>query len=354
MRLVPREQPGPAFVLAVSALAVLLAFAASLVLLALYGASPVEALRVVYQGVLADPRGFAEVLRRAVPLTLAGAGLALAFRAQFWNIGAEGQLLLGAVAASGVALFGPGEGITKLFLMGLAAFVAGGLWAALPAYLKGRLSVNDVITTLMLNYVAIYLVEWLIHGPWKGRSVFGFAYTDRFPASAWLPTWPGTALAWPGVLLAVAFAVFFAWLLFATRLGFEIRVVGENPEAARYAGIRALSTLLSVALLSGGVAGLAGFVEVAGTHHRLLAPLQISLGYGYTAIIVAWLGRNHPLTTLLTGLLIGFVFAAGDVAKVALATPFQLVQVVNGLILFFLIAAEVPIRYRIVWGSDRG
>ncbi len=354
MRLVPRGEAPALFVAAVSLLAVLLAFAASLVLLALYGASPWEAIAVVYRGVLADPRGFAEVLRRAVPLTLAGAGLALAFRAQFWNIGAEGQLLVGAVAASGVALFGPGEGVAKLVLMAAVAFVAGGLWAMVPAYLKARLAVNDVITTLMFNYVAIYLVEWLIHGPWKGKSVFGFAYTDRFPASAWLPLWPGTGLAWPGLVMAVVAAALLAWLLGATKLGFEVRVVGENPEAARYAGVRALSTLLQVALLSGGVAGLAGFVEVAGTHHRLLAPLQISLGYGYTAIIVAWLGRNRPLATLLTGLLIGFVFAAGDVAKVALATPFQLVQVVNGLILFFLIAAEVPIRYRVVWRPERG
>ncbi len=354
MKLLPRGGASPLFVALVSLAAVLLAFAASLGLLALYGASPVEALGVVYRGVLADPRGLAEVFRRAVPLSLAGAGLALAFRAQFWNIGAEGQLLLGAVAASGVALFGPGQGVEKLALMGALAFLAGGLWAMVPAYLKGRLKVNDVITTLMLNYVAIYLVEWLIHGPWKGKSVFGFAYTDRFPESAWLPLWPGTALAWPGLLLAVAFAALFAWVLFFTKLGFELRVVGENPEAARYAGVRELSTLLQVALLSGGVAGLAGFVEVAGTHHRLLAPLQISLGYGYTAIIVAWLGRNHPLLALLTGLLIGFVFAAGDVAKVALATPFQLVQVVNGLILFFLIAAEVLIRYRVVWRRAHG
>jgi len=354
VKLVPRPAPGAFEVVWVSSLAVLLAFLSSLLLLWLYGTPPLEAARAIAGGLFSDPRGFAEVLRRAVPLVLVGAGLALAFRAQFWNIGAEGQLLLGAVAAGGVALFSGIRGPGLLFAMALAAFFAGGLWALFPAFLKARLGVNDVITTLMLNYVAIYLVDWLIHGPWKGKSAFGFAYTDRFPEAASLPLFPGTALAWPGVVLALLLAALFAWLLFATKLGFEVRVFGENPEAARYAGVRALFTLSGVALLSGGAAGLAGFVEVAGTHHKLLAPLQISLGYGYTGIIVAWLGRNHPLVAVLTGLLVGFVFAAGDVAKVALATPFQLVQVVNGLILFFLIAAEVFLRYRVVWGVRRG
>jgi len=354
VRLVPRGPVGPALSLLVPLFSVLLAFAASLLLLALFGTSPREAAVAVYQGLFTDLRGFSELLRRAVPLVLAGAGLALAFRAQFWNIGAEGQLLLGAVAAAGVALFSGIEGGWLLPAMALAAFLAGGLWALLAAVLKARLEVNDVITTLMLNYVAVYLVEWLIHGPWKGKTAFGFAYTDRFPEAASLPLFPGTALAWPGVVLAVLLAGFFAWLLFATTFGFEVRVLGENPEAARYAGVRATVTLSLVALFSGGAAGLAGFVEVAGTHHKLLSPLQISLGYGYTAIIVAWLARNHPLLAVLTGLLIGFVFAAGDVLKVALMVPFQLVEVVNGLVLFFLIAGEVFLRYRVVFGGRRG
>ena len=353
MKLVPRENASAAWVFSVYAAAVMGALFLSLLLLALYGVPLGRALAAINQGTLADPRGFAEVLRRAVPLALAGAGLALAFRAQFWNIGAEGQLLIGAVAASGMALFWPLPGGWVLLVMALAAFLAAGLWAVLPALLKATLAVNDVITTLMLNYIAIYLVEWLIHGPWRGKSLFGFAYTEKFPENAWLPLWPGTGLAWPGLLLAVAVAALFAWLLFRTTLGFEARVVGENPEAARYAGVRAARTLLWIALFSGGAAGLAGFVEVAGHHHRLLAPLQISLGYGYTAIIVAWLGRNHPLAALFTGLLLGFVFAAGDVAKVALQVPFQLVGAANGLILFALIAAEVLIRYRVRWGWGR-
>ncbi len=354
MRLEPRHKVSPAWVVLISMAAVAAAFVASLLLLWLYGTPPGEALSVIYQGVLTDRRGLAEVFRRAVPLILSGIGLAFAFRAQFWNIGAEGQLLLGAVAASWVALFSGVSGWMMLPAMAIAAFVAAAIWAMVPAYFRVRLGVNDVITTLMMNYVAIYLVEWLIHGPWRGRSVFGFAYTDTFPDAAWLPLLPGTALAWPGLLLAGLGAAFLSWVLGRTTLGFEVRVVGENPEAARYAGVRIVRTMLLVALFSGGTAGLAGFVEVAANHHRLLSPLQISLGYGYTAIIVAWLARNHPLAVLLTGTLIGFVFAAGDVAKVALQTPFQLVQVVNGLILFFLIGAEVLIHHRIRFGGRRG
>jgi len=353
VRVVPRGQ-APAWLAALySLLAVVFAFGMSLLLLALFDRPPAEVVRAVYEGALADPRGLAEVVRRAVPLVLVGAGLALAFRAEFWNIGAEGQLLLGAVAASGVALFSGLEGRALLPAMFAAAFLAGGLWAASAAFLKARLAVNDVITTLMQNYIAIYLVEWLIHGPWKGKMAFGFAYTDRFPEAAWLPLLPGTALAWPGVVIALFFALLYAGLIYATKLGFEVRVLGENAEAARYAGVRPLYTLLWVALLSGGAAGLAGFVEVAGYHHKLLAPLQISLGYGYTGIIVAWLGRNNPALAVLTGLLVGFVFAAGDVVKVALAVPFQLVEVANGLLLFSLIAADFFLNYRVVLGVRR-
>jgi ABC-type uncharacterized transport system permease subunit len=346
----------PERVLAVSTLAVMLAFVAAGLVFWAYGVSPWLAYKTIFVETLLSKAGFAEAVRRAIPLLLAGVGLVLAFRGQFWNIGAEGQLLLGAVAASGVALFVPAPVALKLPLMFAAGFLAGGLWAALPALLKLRLGVNDVLTTLMLNYVAAYLVGWLIHGPWRGKSAFGFAYSDRFPPEATLPLIPGTYVHWPTLLLALL-AALLVWLaLERTTWGYRVRVAGDNPEAARYAHIPLFRVLLTVALVSGGLAGVAGVGEVAGVHGRLLDAYQISLGYGYTAIIVAWLARGNPLGAVVTALFMGVIFASGDVMKIALQMPFRVTDVFNGLILFFLISGErlLYFRVRLAWPDGGG
>jgi simple sugar transport system permease protein len=304
---------------------------------------------VIVQGTLGDTRGLAEVLRKTIPLLLIGVGLVVAFRAQFWNIGTEGQMLAGAMAAAGVALFVPLPPPWLLPALFIAGGLAGALWGALPTVLKVRLGVNEVLTTLMMNYMALYLVQWLIHGPWKGKSALGFAYSDTFPSAAWLPLLPGTRLHWPTLGLGLCVLIGVAVFLARTRLGYEIRVVGHNPEAARYAGMNFLKVMLLVMSISGGTAGIAGVGEVAGIHHKLLGPTQISLGYGYTAIIVAWLARGRPLAVLLTALLIGFTFACGDVLKGALHLPFQVVDVLNGLLLLFLIGGERLMYYRVRW-----
>ncbi len=347
----PRPEPSGIVVLIVSLLAIGLAFLAAGLLVWGYGIAPSEFYRAIWQGHLSGLRGFAEIGRQAIPLLLAGLGLVIAFRAQFWNIGAEGQLLAGATAAAGVALFVPVPSALMLPSMFVAGAVGGALWGLLPTLLKVRLGVNEVITTLMMNYIAINIVEWLIHGPWKGKSMMGFAYTDTFVDAAWLPLLPQTRLHWPTALLGLALAVILALLLYRMRLGYEIRVLGENPEAARYAGISPWRTTVAVMLIAAGAAGLAGVGEIAGIHHRLLAPTQISLGYGYTAIIVAWLARGNPLAAVSTAVLIGFIFASGDVAKVALRIPVQVVGVMNGLLLFFLIGSERLLYYRIRWSA---
>ncbi len=343
----------PIRVLLVSAAALALAFLTAALVFWAYGVDPVLAYRTIFVETLLSSGGFAEGVRRAIPLLLAGVGLVLAFRAQFWNIGAEGQLLLGAVAAAGVALFAPLPAALLLPAMFLAGFVAGGLWAVLPALLKLRLGVNDVLTTLMLNYVAVYLVEWLIHGPWRGRTAFGFAYSDRFPEPAMLPLIPGTYVHWPTLLLALAGALAAWFVLTHTTWGYPVRVTGDNPEAARYAHMPVFRVVFAVALASGGFAGLAGVGEVAGVHGRLLEAYQISLGYGYTAIIVAWLARGNPLGAMLTALFMGLIFASGDVMKISLQMPFRVTDVFNGLILFFLISSERLLYYRVRWAPVR-
>lgn len=342
------EPPGT-WIFVVSMLAIFAAFLVAGIIFWAYGVNPVHAYVSIARDTLGDPRAVPEIFRPMIPLLLAGIGLVLAFRAQFYNIGAEGQLLAGAVAATGIALFLPVPDLWVLPVMFAGGFVAGALWGLLPSLLRLRLNVNEVITTLMMNYIALYLVSWLVTGPWKGPSVRGFAYTDTFRNSAWLPLIPGTRIHWPTLALGVVLAGAFAFLLNRTRLGFEIRVQGQNPEAARYAGINTLRTTLVVMLLSGGAAGLAGVGEVAGVHHKLLDPNQVSLGYGYAAIIVAWLARGNPLATIITAALFGLIYSSGDVMKVSLQMPFRVTDVFNGLILFFLIGSERLLYYRVRW-----
>lgn len=346
--------PSGAWVLAVSLGSIAAALAAAGVIFWAFGINPVRAYSVVFAGTLADGRAAPEILRAAAPLLLAGVGLVLAFRAQFWNIGAEGQLLAGAVASTGVALFTPIPGPWLLPSMFVAGFLGGAMWGLLPTLLRLKLEVNEVVSTLMMNYVALFSVEWLIHGPWKGKTAFGFAYTDAFPDAARLALLPGTRVHWPTLALGIALAAALAFFLGRTRLGFEIRVLGENPTAARYAGIDRFRTILLAMVFAAGTAGLAGVGEVAGIHHKLLAPGQVSMGYGYAAIIVAWLARGNPLAAILTALFLGLIFSSGDVMKVALQMPFRVTDVFNGLILFFLIGSERLLNYRLRWApGDR-
>ncbi len=346
--------PSGAWVLAVSLCAIAAALVAAGLVFWAFGLNPLRAYAVIFAGTLADRRAAPEILRQATPLLLAGVGLVLAFRAQFWNIGAEGQLLAGAVAAAGVALFSGTPAPWMLPAMFVAGFLGGALWGFLPTLLRLKLEVNEVVSTLMMNYIAAFSVEWLIHGPWKGKTAYGFAYTDAFPEAARLALIPGTRVHWPALALAVALAAGLAFFLGRARLGFEIRVLGENPTAARYAGMDPTRTILIAMALSAGAAGMAGVGEVAGIHHKLLAPGQVSMGYGYAAIIVAWLARGSPLAAVITALFLGLIFSSGDVMKVALQMPFRVTDVFNGLILFFLIGSERLLNYRLRWApGDR-
>lgn len=348
-----RPSPSGWTIFAISVIAIILALIVAGLFFQAYGVSPIRAYGDILKGALGSQLGLTETVRRMIPLLVIGVGLTVAFRALFWNIGAEGQLLMGAVAAAGIALF---SGIPSPWLipaMFAGGFIAGALWGIGPAILKAKLGINDVITTLMLNYVAIYIVHWLILGPWKGPTQRGFPYTDRFPSFALLPTIASTRIHWPTLAIGLAAAVVLFLIVKKTRVGFEIRVVGENPDAAKYAGISQTKITVLAMVLSGGLAGIAGVGEVAGIHHMLFNPASIALSYGYTAIIVAWLARRNPLAVILTSFLFGVIMRGGDVIKISLGLPFQLVNVFNGLILFFLIGSEILIRYRIRLGTKK-
>lgn len=339
--------PSGRSIFTVSILAIIAALLVMAIFFAAYGVSPARAYGAMLHGALGNWHGLSETLRRMIPLLLCGIGLTVAFRALFWNIGADGQLLFGAMAATWVALFSGLHGPLVIPAMFLAGFAAGALWGLIPAILKVKMGINDVITTLMMNYIAMYVVLYLIHGPWKGPSMRGYPLTDIFPPEASIATIGNTHVHWPTLVLGLVLALVAYIMLNRTKSGFEIRIVGENPHAARFAGVSELKTVVIAMLISGGLAGLAGVGEVAGVQLRLLDPTQISMGYGYTAIIVAWLARKNPLAVIVTSFFFGVLMAGGDVIKVNLGLPFQLINVFNGVIMFFLIGSEIFMHYRI-------
>lgn len=316
-----------------------------------YGMNPWHTYAVIFRNIVATSWGWTEITRRAIPLLLCGVGLVIAFRAQFWNIGAEGQLLAGAVAAAGVALFSRIPAPWLIPAMFAAGFLAGALVAIGPALLKAILGVNDIISTLMLNYILAYIVDWLIHGPWRGASMRGFGYTDMLPEAAWLPLIPGTRIHWVTLVIGVVGVMAASLILNRTCFGYELQVVGRSREAARYAGINFLKITLGVAVLSGGLAGVAGVGEAAGIHFRLTPPQDISMGYGFTAIIVAWLARGSPVGILLSAFFFGLIYTVGDLLKAAMGMPFEIVDLFRGLVLFFVVGSEIMMYYRIHWGQ---
>lgn len=348
-----RQNPTGLSVITVSFLALLGAFLVASIIFWAYGANPIRAYQMLFSGAFGGIYEISETVRRATPLLLAGVGLVIAFRAKFWNIGAEGQILLGAIAATWVALFSPIPGPLMIPAMFFFGFLAGAAWGLIPAFLKSKLGINDVITTLMLNYVAINLVFYLVQGPWKGDKQWGFPYSNKFPTSAQLPTIGSTNVHWITLVIGVLAAVIIYYLINNTTPGFEIKVLGSSPATGRFAGMSYVKTTLFVMFISGGMAGMAGVGEVAGIHHMLRNPNELSLGYGYTAIIVAWLARKNPLAVIVTSLFFGAIFAGGDAIKVSLGLPFQITDVFNGLILFFLIGSELLMSYKINWSGSK-
>jgi simple sugar transport system permease protein len=342
LRLETLPQPSAARKLIVLVLSLLAGFAAMSIVFAANRVNPLFALKEILIRSFGSPYGLKETATKAIPLILIGSGLTLAFRARFWNIGAESQLLLGAMAATWVALTWGGRlpSAAILPVMFLAGFAAGALWGLVPALLKTCFAVNEVISTLMLNYVAAELLTLLITGPWRGPSQRGFPYTEPFAAAAKLPLIPGTRIHYFTLIIALAAAALLYLAIYSTKFGYELRVIGENPEAARYAGIDFLRTTVVLMILSGGLAGLAGVGEAAGIHHRLTYPNVVSAGYGFTAIIVAWLAKLNPLAAVVSGLLFAGILVGGDAIQISLGLPAATVQVFNGVLLFFLITGD--------------
>jgi len=326
---------------------VLLGAAAGGLLVQLSGYSAVTAFGAILEGSFGGSYPISQTLAAAIPLATIALGTCVAFRVQLWNIGGEGQFTMGAFGATGVELVGGPAGwppIVLLPAMLLAGFIAGAAWALLPAWLRAWHGVNEIITTLMLNYVAILWVNFLVYGPWKDPQGHNFPFSPRFPDNATFARM-GDGQLHTGLFVPIIGAIVLLLVMTRTRWGYELRVVGENAEAARYAGINVRRTMLTAMLVSGGMAGVAGMVQVAGIIHLLNG--QLSNNYGYTAIIIAWLARLHPLAVLFVSVLFG-ALVNGGYAVSQEGIPQALGVVLQGMILFFVLGVgDVFTRYRL-------
>jgi simple sugar transport system permease protein len=327
---------------------ILLALIVGGIVLLATGENPFEVYRVMLNGAFGGTNALAETLVKATPLLLTGLGVAVAFRMQLWNIGAEGQFYFGAIFATGTALFVLPNAPAMVLIpaMVVAGLLGGAVWGFIPGVLRGYLGANETITSLLLNYVAILFSDYLIHGPWKNPMGFGFPGTKSFPAAAWLPHW-GTTRVHLGLVFGLIAAVALWIVLRRTRWGYEVSVMGENPRAARYAGMSTARTIMLVMVLSGALAGLAGMSEVAGIGHQLQR--NLSPGYGYTAIIVAWLGRLNPFGIIVVAFLLAGLMVGGDQLQMTLQLPAAIAPMLQGTILFFLLGGEMLTRYRVIW-----
>lgn len=323
----------------------LLALLFNAILLIIFGIDPLEAYTVMLKGSLGSSYALSETLVKAIPLMLTGLGVSIAFHMHFWNIGAEGQLAMGGIAAAFVALFLQDTIPPNLLLPAMVIFggIAGAIWGLIPAALKSTLGVNEILTTLMMNYIAILSVEYLYLGPWRDPQGYGFPGTAKFPESAWLPTLTGRIHY--GLIFALVGAVILWLILRFTKLGYEIRLIGENPKAARYSGINIGRNIVIVMLFSGGLAGIAGMAEVSGISRRLYTGLTV--GYGYTAIIVAWLANLNPWGVLVVSFLMGALLIGGDQLQVAMQTPAAVAEILQGAILFFMLGGSIFNRYKL-------
>jgi simple sugar transport system permease protein len=333
-------------------LAALAAFAIGAALIAVSGTEPVTAYQALLHSAFGSRNNWGETLVKMVPLLLAGLGTAVALRARIFNIGAEGQLHMGALGAAFVGLFlGDLPAVLGIPLVLVAGFIAGGVWGGIAGFLKQRYQANEIIVTLMLNYVGIQIVSFLVSGPWRDPQATE-AFTARFAPGTLLPVVLSGTRLHLGIAVALLAAGVLWWVMHHTILGYQITVAGANETAARYAGIKTGRLILITMVISGGLAGLAGVGEVAGLHHRVLA--GFSPGYGYTAIAVAMLGRQEPLGVVVAAFLLAALVIGVNGMQDLTGVPVSLVYIIEGLVLLFVLGSDRFRLRKVLAGRARG
>lgn len=344
IRITKRKEPRGWSSFLVLTAAVALSLALSGVLLALRGTPPLEGLVVLFRGAYGSRFAIEDCLVKAIPIFLCSLGVGVAFRLQVWNIGAEGQFALGAVGASWVALTFPDlPSPFMLPAMIAIAALAGGLWGMIPAILRQRLKTNEIIVTLMLNYIAILFLDYLVYGVWKDPTSFGFPMTSEFPPQAVVGRIGSTGVNW-GLAHCLALGIVVWVLIRFTRLGYELKAAGDSVRAARYAGIPYDRLVVLVMVISGALAGWAGFLEASATINRLQPSIMV--GYGYTAIVVAWLARLNPLAIALASFLLAGLRVGVENLQLDLQVPAAFGGILEGLILLTVLAGGFFNLYR--------
>ena len=335
---------------ATSLAAVILAFIISGIILKLIGGDPVQVGKFFWSATFGSVATISDTLDKATPLILVGLACSVAFRMKLWNIGAEGQFYMGAFFASLVVLVPilPPDAPKPLILLAMAVMgmIGGAIWGFVPGFLKAKFAVSEIITTLMLNYVAILWNNFWIFDRW---SEGGFQMTRLFERGYWLPRLADYAREYPtlsgitlhlGFVVALLAAVLVWWIFDRSRWGYEIKLIGDNPNAARYAGLNIARNIILVMMLSGALAGLAGMSEISGVVHRLQE--RISPQYGFTGIIIAWVAKLNPFAVILVSILFGALIVAGREIQ-----PSGLAAMLQGIILFMVISSDVLLRYSI-------
>lgn len=348
IKFVARPEPSKFWTYASPVLALALTVVIGVLLFMVLGKDPVKGLSVFFWEPIKSASALSELMVKATPLLIIALGLAVCFRSNVWNIGAEGQFVMGAVAAGGVALLAEkttGPWIIPAIL--LAGVLGGMAWGGITALLRDRFNANEILVSLMLVYVADMLLSYMVFGPWKDPNGYNFPQTKTFEAVTQIPRLMTGSRVNMGIVLA-ALGVVALWLfLFRTYAGFKQEVGGLAPAAARYAGFSSRRALWVALLVSGGAAGLAGALEVAGPIGQLTP--YVSVGYGFAAIIVAFVGRLHPVGVVFSAVLMSMFYIGGELAQSRLGLPKSLTGVFQGLLLFSLLACDTLMAYQLVW-----
>ena len=351
-KLEPRPQASRLWGVASPLLALAITLLIGVCLFVALGKDPVRGLQMFFWEPIKTPYALGELMVKATPLLLIALGLAVCFRSNVWNIGAEGQFVLGAICAGGVALLAEKDTGAWIMPLVLLAGIAGGMaWAGLTALLRDKFNANEILVSLMLVYVAVQLLNLLVFGPWKDPMGYNFPQTQTFEAATRVPKLMAGSRVNIGLLVALVGAAALWVFLFRTRAGFAQQVGGLAPDAARYAGFSSRKALWLALLVSGATAGLAGALEVAGPIGQLTP--YVPAGYGFAAIIVAYVGRLHPVGLVFSAILMSMFYIGGELAQSRMGLPKSITGVFQGLLLFALLACDTLLVYRVRWAGTR-
>lgn len=328
--------------------AILLSIVCAGLVLAILGLDPIRVFSSIIDGSIGTEMRIQQTLTKAIPLLITSLGIIVAFKMNFWNIGAEGQITMGALGATFVALNAPDSmpSFVILLLMFVTATICGAIWAFIPAIFKAKMGTNETIFTLMMNYVAIKFVTYLQYGPWRDPGSSGFPRIAQFRPSCVLPSIGGVNIGIIFALICVAFIYFF---INHTKKGYEISVVGQSTETARYAGMNISRIIIVAMLISGGLCGTVGMIQASAVQKTLVA--GIANGYGFTAIITAWLSKLNPIVCLFVCLVFAGLLQGGEYIQIAMGVSSAVAAVVQGLILFFVLGSEFFIQFKIGFGK---